>query len=453
VPVADPSWRGVDDPNTWPSDSYGAIGPHSYIEMVNSKIAIYTRTGDKIASGTLSRLTGSNAFQGDVQIIWDPHTERFYYAHDDFDNNLILWGFSKGPNPTAIPGDFCTYSADFGYGSNIPDYPKLGQTVDFLLIGINNFTADNEFVGADLAWIAKPQSTATVTTCPDESTFRLGVQQDLRNMDGSRTNTPVPAIQTDPAATGWVVGAADLAQPGASADFLTLFTVTKNPDGTANVPPTGQAIPVPAYSIPPNAPQRGSLFELDTFDGRLRHAVAGFDPARVAMGIWTSHAVAGGAGAEERWYEIDALTGAVLQQGAATSASLYVFNGAISPDRKVMGATRAFGSSMVMGFSTSGEQAYPAIQMVSKVGFSAQSAFVKVKQSPGPYQGQLVFDCVFNLVFQAPCRWGDYSGASADPAADPNGSTGKVWLTNQWASGDIRLIRSGWRTWNWGSTP
>src|SRR5687767_1605738 len=25
VPVADPSWKGVDDPNVWPSDSYGAI--------------------------------------------------------------------------------------------------------------------------------------------------------------------------------------------------------------------------------------------------------------------------------------------------------------------------------------------------------------------------------------------------------------------------------------------
>ena len=84
--------------------------------------------------------------------------------------------------------------------------------------------------------------------------------------------------------------------------------------------------------------------------------------------------------------------------------------------------------------------------MVSKIGANPQSAFVLIKLSPGPEEG---FDC-FEL---GRCRWGDYSGAAADPAASPTGQTGKVWLTNMWASGATDPLNATWRTWNWGATP
>ncbi len=74
--------------------------------------------------------------------------------------------------------------------------------------------------------------------------------------------------------------------------------------------------------------------------------------------------------------------------------------------------------------------------MVSKIGAGAQSAFVLVKQSTTSDND---FTC-------SPCRWGDYGGATPDPAASIGASTGVVWLTNEWTNGTNQ-------TWNWEATP
>jgi hypothetical protein len=193
--------------------------------------------------------------------------------------------------------------------------------------------------------------------------------------------------------------------------------------------------------------QKGGLHTLDTLDARLPHAVSAKDPSRGnALAVWTSHTVLGGAGAEVRWYQIDVVGKNLFQSGFVSDPNLFVFNGGISPDRAVNGASAAFGSNMVLGLSTSGANAYPAVQMVSKLGANPQSPMVLVKQSPGPDEG---FDC-FEL---QRCRWGDYSGAAPDPIAPTGAPFGKVWLSNMWASGEINPLRATWRTWNWGAIP
>jgi hypothetical protein len=203
---------------------------------------------------------------------------------------------------------------------------------------------------------------------------------------------------------------------------------------------------VPTYSLPPNAPQCQGGRPLDTLDGRLEHAVEGSDPVHSGFGLWTAHAVAGGAGAEERWYEINPFSNTIIQSGAATSPSLYVWNGAISSDRRVGPDGSAFGGNMVMGFNTSNATTCTAIQMVSKVGNNPQSGFVLVKQSPG-------VDWDFFCGPNGFCRWGDYSGANPDPAADMTLPTGKVWLTNQWNVASMNQSDVDNRTENWKATP
>jgi hypothetical protein len=203
-------------------------------------------------------------------------------------------------------------------------------------------------------------------------------------------------------------------------------------------------IPVSEYAIPSNAPQNGSSYLLDTLDGRFEAAVAAVDPARGGnVAVWTAHAVFGGAGTEERWYEIDPVAGSLLQSGSVSSPSLFVWNGAISPDRANNGATAAFGDSMAMSMSTSSATTYPALQFVSKRGTNSQSALMNLVQANA---ASVDFSCSST----SPCRWGDYSGASPDPAA--SGSVGKVWLANQYnvAGG---TTSAAWRTWIFGLTP
>ncbi len=380
----------------------------------------------------------------DPQIAWDPDTGLFYYSILDFNTNQFGVGWSLNDHPQSA-ADFCKYVAGFGYGSNyLPDYPKLGLSKDFILIGSNVFLLQLLYSGSDLAWISKPPA-GPLSSCPDPSQFQAGAFKGLTNANGSDATTPVPAVQTDPSGTGWVVAAPDVS--AGSANYLTAFAVTKNATGGAALG-APRTIPVPSYSVPANAPQPGGPV-LDTLDGRLERAVSGVDPAHGGkMAVWTAHAVFGGAGSEERWYEIDPASSTLLQSGKATSSSLYVWNGAVSPDRAVNGASAAFGQSMVMGFNTSSSSEYPALQMVSKVGADPQSGFVLVKQSPG---SNVDFTCA--SPYGPPCRWGDYSGASADPVADPTGSTGAVWLSGQWNVASTDSTGMDWRTWNWQAVP
>jgi hypothetical protein len=441
------SWEGPFDVSLTPGDNTGAIGPTRYINLVNAKFSIYDRTSDiALSTGTLKDLAGAPAtdFVFDPQVMWDPGTQRFYYAMDDIvssTDNRIAWGFSKTDTPTTS-ADFCKYRSGFGYGSDFPDYPKLGDMRDFLLIGVNTFAGGFSYIGSDVIWISKPPAGST---CPAEATFTTGVKKRLLNEDGSLTSTPQPAQQTDDHQVGWILGTEDVSG-GGSSDYISVFTARRRPPSGGVRIGRAHSVTIPSYSLPPSAPQMGTTATLDTLDGRLLHAVSAIDPANGnQLAIWSAHAVAGGAGSESRWYEINPLpvsNPTLHQSGEASHASLYTWNPGISPDRACTPTGCSFGGSMVMGFSTSGLSAFPAAQMVSKIGAGAQSAFVVVKQSPGFNQD---FSC-------SPCRWGDYSGATPDPTPPP-GATGAVWLTNQWNVASFNSSDVDWRTWNWAATP
>jgi hypothetical protein len=451
APITGVSWRGINDPSLTPADPNGAIGPVSYVEIINEMLGIYRRDGSLVASATLKTLTGDNNFLGDPMVLWDPHTNRFYFNVWDINLQTMQWGFSKSANPTSIPGSFCTYSANFGYATiEFPDYPKLGQTKDFLLIGVNHYPTSSSLTAdrSDLLWINKPQQSGPITTCPAASTFQNGKFTDLRNEDGTQAFTPVPAIQDDPSRIGVVLTSSDIECPGicGTGNLITVHVVRPTP-GNPTVPQvmvTGQSIIVPTYAPPAtNAPQKGTSNLLESLDGRLTHAVSAFDPRIGKVVVWTGHTVASGAKAEFRWYEVDISTPiapVVAQSGVVKHTSLWVLNGAVAPDRTVRPSGTAHGDSMVVGFTTTSSTTFPAVQMVSKIGAGAQSAFVLVFQST-------TFDSDFSCSsLPYNCRWGDYAGATSDPAASLSATHGEVWLTNQWTDG-------GNQTWNWEAAP
>jgi hypothetical protein len=448
-PIIGASWQGVSNAGVSPPDANGAIGPNSYVEIINQNIAIYNRTGGLISTALLTTLTGDfGGFLADPMVLWDPHSQRFYYNVWDVFDSKMDWGFSKDANPTTIPGSWCNYISDFGYDPDIdlPDYPKLGQTREFLLIGVNHYTSPN-FLHADrtdVLWVNKYMNPDPVTTCPPATRFGAGLFTDLRNEDGTVAFTPVPAIATDTSSTGFVMTASDIECPDICGvgNLITVHSVRPSP-GNPRVPQltvTGQSITVPPFEPPPDAPQDNSSDLLDTLDGRLMHAVSGRDPAngnRIA--VWLAHSVLGGAGAQINWYEVNPLprtSPSLFQSGVITHPSLYLFDPGMSPDRACDLAGCTHGDSMVLTFNTSSANDFVAIQMVSKIGGGATSGFVLVKQST-------TFDNDFTC---APvCRWGDYSGATPDPTKK-GGATGEVWLTNQWTDGNAE-------TWNWEATP
>lgn len=461
APTASPSWKGIDENDLAPPDSTGAIGPQSYVEFINIQMAIYTRSGGLIAANPFEVVTGaaSHFDMSDPQVIWDTHTKRFYFVILNTADDTFFWGFSKTSHPTTVDAaSWCSYTADYGYGLSLPDYPKLGQSTDFLIIGANIYANPVTYLGSDIDTITKPQTTASFTTCPAPTSFQLNRTAAILNCDGSPfASDPNPGVAAGAFNEGWVAAVPDATNSGAVGSYVDIIKVTKNPDGTPNVAPA-VCVTVPSYAPPPPAPQKSFTTTVDTLDGRLKHATLAPDPRfrdathrDGALALWTSHAVLGGAGSREDWYEIAVDGATLLQSGTVTDPNLFVFDGGISSDRRSTTKTQGFfGSNMVMGVTTSGTNADPAIQMVSKVGASPQSALVLVKQSPGAEAG---FDCFENPFVPGKCRWGDYSGASADPAASTRGTKGRVWLTGMWSSGTVDPLSATWRTWNWEATP
>jgi len=388
-----------------------------------------------------------NVSGGDPTILWDADTRRFYYSAIG-PNATIDWGFSKSANPVKIPGDWCSYDTSYGFPQGtIPDYPKLGQTKGFLMVGINLYPPGSQIATeGDVLWTQKPKGSDPITTCPSADSFSSGLFRNLRNEDGSQAFTPVPAIQTDPSGSGYVLAMSDIECPPicGAGTLLTVYTFKpKKDDPTTPALSKPSTMVVGEYFAPPDAPQKGTIRELDTLDGRITHAVSGMDPRLGTTTVWVSHCVLGGAGAEVRWYEvIPGKEASVAQSGAATDPNLYVYNGGISNDRTVDAKGRtAHGNSMVLGFDTSSTNAYLAVQMVSKHGGGAQSAFVLVYQSTGPFDPP-------GTCGDFGCRWGDYSGATPDPAAPLSAKRGVVWLTSEITDGD-----SNRPTWNWEAMP
>jgi hypothetical protein len=108
---------------------------------VNSKVGIYNTSLSLLNSDTLNNFWGeSGADVFDPQIMWDATTNRFYYTGDvifSSTDNRLAFGFSKTASPSNATTDWCHY--DITYGTDFPDYPKLGDSQDFAIIGVNTF--------------------------------------------------------------------------------------------------------------------------------------------------------------------------------------------------------------------------------------------------------------------------------------------------------------------------
>jgi hypothetical protein len=420
-------------------------------------LGMYRRDGSPVAvadDAALAHLGARYPYLTDPQVIWDAATRRFYFVILDFDvaatgasNGFdFIFAYSRTATPNGL-ADWCAYTMTYGYDApdqghfQIPDQPHMGDTLRYVMWGVNVFDLPTgpRFLGADVDWVSKP---AAGTGCQAASRFRIGKATRLQTPTGQRVATAVGANQTDPSTTGYLVATRPLGT--GSGHSLYVFRATELRNGTLQVGRRGRAVPVPPFSMPPGAPQRnGNGKRLDTLDTRLTQAVSAVDPAKGRLALWTQHTVEGGAGSEVRWYELDPAHASVLQSGVVADPQLFVFNGAISPDRVVQANARKFGTSAVIGFDTSSPTTDVAIQMVSKVPHQPQSGFVRIRQSPGP---NMDFTC------HPVCRWGDYAGASPDPAARVSGLRGRVWLTNMWnTTGGRNTV--DWRTWNWEARP
>jgi hypothetical protein len=180
------------------------------------------------------------------------------------------------------------------------------------------------------------------------------------------------------------------------------------PDGNMNVT---------AFNFPANVPQPSSSNVIDSSDTRLTQAVAHADPgAGGAEAVWTQHTVDGAGGRSVvRWYELLPASLTVRQLGTIQNASQFVFNGAISPAYD--------GTTAAINYNTGSSSQLVDIRAQSRLGstpLGQMAGEVTLGSSSAVDQD---FSCGGAAT---PCRWGDYAGASPDPASFQG-----IWGSNQ----------------------
>jgi hypothetical protein len=419
-----------------PPDTTGAIGPKHYVEFVNRKVAVYNRSdlsmvGSRDLDAFVGR-AGQDVF--DPQIQWDQQGGRWLYVSGNITaggSNFLDFGWSKTSAPDDLVNGWCRFvvATDIGANKFLEDYPKLGHDNLHILFGSNS-TRGNLFFTAHIYSLPKPASGDTSCTPPSAISVFGSSASPLTTSDGTPAFTPVPANTANSSPAGHVV-AADAPYFVASPSQVMAWHVggtaaapTLAPDGNMNVTP---------FAFPANVPQPSTTNVIDSSDTRLTQAVGNADPlAGGAQAVWTQHTVDGPGGRSVvRWYELLPASLTVRQQGTIQDAGQFVFNGAISP--AFDGTTAAINynmgsaSQLVDIRARTRNDSTPLGQMTGEITIGTSSATNQDFSCTAPNG--------------PPCRWGDYAGASPDPA-DPQA----IWGSNQ-LNGPL-TTDPAWRTQN-----
>src|SRR6266851_1262410 len=132
---------GIGTTNLTPPDTNGAAGPSSYIESVNSSLAMYNKTTGAAIAGPISfntffaSLPGRLSFSDPV-VIYNEVTQRYGIGILDFSGSACRLDFaiSNTSNPTTLTSanwSFARFNTNDGVGGfNLSDYPKIGYNAD-----------------------------------------------------------------------------------------------------------------------------------------------------------------------------------------------------------------------------------------------------------------------------------------------------------------------------------
>ncbi len=115
------SWNGISGGYD-PPDPSGAASASHYIQAINCKYRVYTKTGGTVSGGgsfNLSALWPGSGNSGDPIVLYDKHADRWFISQFD-DPDKILVAISSTNNPI---GTYYAYTFAPQPGT-FPDYPK-----------------------------------------------------------------------------------------------------------------------------------------------------------------------------------------------------------------------------------------------------------------------------------------------------------------------------------------
>jgi hypothetical protein len=403
--------------NAAPPDTNGAVGPNHYVQWVNTAFAVFSKTGalvwgpydgNKLWSGFGGGCEFNN--DGDPIVQYDKIADRWVFMQLSV-SAPYPYGICLAVSSTGDPtGSYYRYELG-GFGSEFPDYPKLGVWPDAYYTTFNLFNYGASFTGPLFCALNRSQMLQGLTATAQCRTLSSQYGSDLpSDFDGKTlppAGSPAYFLEFD-------------------ANVLNLWRFHVDWTNTANTTLTGPiTIPVAAFNPACNGggtciPQAGTSQQLDSLGDRVMYRLA-YRNFGGHESLVVNHSVTAGSSVGVRWYEIRSPGGTptIYQQGTYAPDSSYRWMGSIAMDQA---------GNIGLGYSISSSSTHPGIR----------------------YTGRLATDPINTLQTESPIfdgagsqngglsRWGDYSSISVDPADDCT-----FWYTNQYipANGSFN-----WRT-------
>ena len=399
-----------------PADGDGAAGPVHFVELINGRFAVYSKTTGAVVQSTSDTSFWQNSGitipggqdVSDPRVVFDPASQRWFASAIMFDpgtlaSNSFMVAVSSSADPTG-PWHGVSLVADPVNG-DLADFPTLGLDAKGVYLSGNMFGPgfNGSPVGASLISIPKADLLLATPTATNATSFGV--------LDyASRGMVLQPVF--NPAGTG---NATVLAVGSLGVDFA--FHSNLVFSGIANAAGPGGAllsapssIPVTPYFVPINPPQPDpAANDLDDGDARISAIVRQIGDVIYAVhdeeanahldntGFWTGQAAI-------RWYKINAANHSIMQSGTLSDPVIHYFFPSIAANADgtvVIGCNGSSTNSFVSSYAFVGETINGVTTFGPPLLLEAGSASYKDTQAS-----------------YGATRWGDYSATSVDPT-DP----------------------------------
>ena len=386
-----------------PPDTNGAVGLNHYVEVVNTALAVFDKTGT-LLYGPVNTNTIWTGFgggcesnnDGDATVEYDKRASRFVIQQFSVHTTPYLEcvAVSTTGDPT---GSYNRYSFG-GFGSEFPDYPKLSVWPDAYYATFNMFAGGTTFVGPKFC--AYDRSQMLVGTAATQQCFELGSQYggDLpADMEGS----------IDPP----LGSPAYFMEFGNNSLSLWKFHVDWNaPANTALTGPTNIQVAPFTMACGNGAtcvPQAGTHQQLDSLGDRLMSRLS-YRNFGSYESVLATHSVGTPSGV--RWYEIRSPGGTptVYQQSTYAPDSTYRWMPSIAQDRN---------GDIAMEYSVSSSSINPGISYTGRL---ATDPLNTMQSETNLFSGS-------GSQTRFLSRWGDYSSITVDPVDDCT-----FWAANEY---------------------
>jgi hypothetical protein len=407
-------FAGISATGWLPPDCTSAVGPSHVVASVNSSVAVYRKTGGAaLLQRTLTvwfANVAANLTIFDPKLLYDQYAGRWVLlavaVRENPNRSFFLLSVSASGDPLGVWRNYALDAARDGttQTNNWADYPGLGVDPQALYLTANMFRFNGNFQYAKLRIVPKagPYSGGPLT-------FTDFVR--LRNRNGTMAFTVTPCHTFGAPGAQFLVNSLYPSLAAPTQNALTLWMV-QNP--TASPTLTARPVPTSPFGLPPDAAQRGGGTPLDSGDVRVLSAASRGGSVWAALTTQQNWGT-GGNVAAIHWFQINATSGTLVQQGIYGTGGLHYFYPALMPDTN---------GNLIVVFSRSGANEFASARYTGRLatdplGQLQPSALLRA--GVANYTG---------LDGSGRNRWGDYNGIGIDPTDARTG-----WFYSMFAAG------------------